>query len=946
MDLIVPETLGEAATTRNSKATYYDINGLLVSAPANTVRYGYSVKELRNFVKQSANFKSSEWSKFNCTVADITSADPFGIAGVQKVMEDATTGTHFMDQSVPFECLRTYTRTAYFKAAERSSILLEFYPKPTAGASQANKAAVVFNASTGVFSSPSVANMTQSYSAENVGNGWWRVRQTVRLNVELEGVTDGYYRFVMLNAAGSNTFTGDIAAGIFLFGPQWERGETASAYISTPVTRLRYPVVETTSITNHLPFSDMYPAWHFGAHQGTDFFPYAGTAPDGSMRAVKMVEDSANTYHYYTSSGLTVESAPEKFFSVYVKPMERTKLAIEGWATSQLSFAQFDLDTGAITGQTGAAANGGAKIEYVFNGWWRVGIKVGAATGFRLVLLNSANTSLYQGDGHSGIMMWGFQLEAGSDWTSYVQSEETFNNRNFYSATYYNSQGYVAYSGEDGQPVTVPRETYNPELLTVPPKLLVELATINFAGNGVNTVDTDTMSQGTKNVTNSGTSVDTPLGVQKNDIRYTSSTSDGWISFPCSIPSSLYTAGVPSKVGFSVWIRSSTAKTINLYIINPSNGSTISQRAVNIKTTWSRVYCAATLNQREFTVQIGGGGTWNTASGAIDLFGTQVEVLPTGRAGYSSYKRVSSSSGTGATRGADVFTQAIGSRAADTNFGGLLYSNVPENDYPAWSASTAYSANTTVIAGHKIYTSLQSSTGVNPTTNNSSPPYWSLMGPTNKYAMVDSQVGTQTKQASYLEAQLFVPVLDSVCFLNIEASLITVQVRNSENLVIYNKSADVSGAVDGVQITDIAFTDIPTTRGGCVWIYMSSAIGDVKVGNIVLGSKFYIGSTETSPTIGIVDYSVKTVDAFGNPTLTPRPFSKRMNAKALLDTNRVDLITRKLASIRAKPCVWNGNNSTGSQSTSLIVYGYYKDFEIEIAWTTKSYLNVTIEGLI
>ena len=49
-----------------------------------------------------------------------------------------------------------------------------------------------------------------------------------------------------------------------------------------------------------------------------------------------------------------------------------------------------------------------------------------------------------------------------------------------------------------------------------------------------------------------------------------------------------------------------------------------------------------------------------------------------------------------------------------------------------------------------------------------------------------------------------------------------------------------------------------------------------------------------------------------------------------------------LADYRATPLVWIGSENAYQ---SLIVFGYYKDFEIDIAFPTVSYCTLSIEGM-
>ena len=95
--------------------------------------------------------------------------------------------------------------------------------------------------------------------------------------------------------------------------------------------------------------------------------------------------------------------------------------------------------------------------------------------------------------------------------------------------------------------------------------------------------------------------------------------------------------------------------------------------------------------------------------------------------------------------------------------------DVPENDYAEWSVGTTYALGDRVIlaATHRIYESLQASnTGNSPTALASA--FWIDAGPTNRWAVFDTSVSTQTVQASNITYTL-IPneAINSIGILNI-----------------------------------------------------------------------------------------------------------------------------------------------------------------------------------
>ena len=86
----------------------------------------------------------------------------------------------------------------------------------------------------------------------------------------------------------------------------------------------------------------------------------------------------------------------------------------------------------------------------------------------------------------------------------------------------------------------------------------------------------------------------------------------------------------------------------------------------------------------------------------------------------------------------------------------LLSSSVSEDDAPAWASEAAYGAGDSVVYGHEVYKAVGASTGKQPDLHcEGTDAVWRLMGPTNRYAMLDQYVSTQTVAPADAETLTF-----------------------------------------------------------------------------------------------------------------------------------------------------------------------------------------------
>lgn len=290
----------------------------------------------------------------------------------------------------------------------------------------------------------------------------------------------------------------------------------------------------------------------------------------------------------------------------------------------------------------------------------------------------------------------------------------------------------------------------------------------------------------------------------------------------------------------------------------------------------------------------------------------------------------------------------------------LAASNVGEADQLPWAAGTTYAAGARVIAAHRIYESaVADNLGEDPAAGLGK---WIDTGPTNRWAMFDHALGTATTGTSQIIVELTPETaITGLAVLDTDAGSIRVQapgydrtqLRGGDNAettaVLFLDLVAAAGATVFVTIGAAGGPAIPRTwTDGAAWVDAETwqdasyapGPGPVSIGTLLLGRAVPLGVTEAAPTAGIIDYSRKEVDEFGTATVVPRAWAKRMAAKALIRTDALDLVANRIAGVRARPSLW----IAAAELDSLTVYGFYKDFSIEVG-ETVSKLSLSIEGL-
>jgi hypothetical protein len=248
--------------TRDGAASYIDRDGVLQvnGAPANQPRVGFNyepdsdgvlqlvqgitVEEQRtNLLLRSEEFDSASWEKIVATLTANQIAAPSGDTTAALLTGAAGFNIKRLRQNnIATTSLGPWTFSVWLKRNTANSVLLILFDNTSSNTMRAT-----FNFSTGAVVTSQGGTVTDlSASAENFGNGWYRVSLTGRFTTALTVISpqiwlDGF------------TFT-NSETSFYVWGAQLEAGDYATSYIRTTTAAVTRPA-DLLSFNTEVPSS-------------------------------------------------------------------------------------------------------------------------------------------------------------------------------------------------------------------------------------------------------------------------------------------------------------------------------------------------------------------------------------------------------------------------------------------------------------------------------------------------------------------------------------------------------------------------------------------------------------------------------------------------------------------------------------------------------------------
>lgn len=293
----------------------------------------------------------------------------------------------------------------------------------------------------------------------------------------------------------------------------------------------------------------------------------------------------------------------------------------------------------------------------------------------------------------------------------------------------------------------------------------------------------------------------------------------------------------------------------------------------------------------------------------------------------------------------------------------LLSSSLSAVSAPAWSASSTYAKGDRVQVGVRTYQALQGANqGKDPllASNNL---WWVDAGPTNRWAMFDQEINTQSVATApgglgsvEISVTLAPGMCNSLAVLEMVANEVEISVIDGDYAgaqQVYAKTIGLDNTIifdwysyffePPTRLTEVTLQDLPPYGSARITVTVRGS-GEVRVGSVLVGTTYTLGDLNYGARMGINDYSKKSTNDFGAVTIIKRSFSKRADIPLTFDTENLERVYRLLADLRSTVCLWLGSDD--ERLSPLNILGFYKEFQIEMKIRNLNYCTLSIEGMI
>lgn len=286
-------------------------------------------------------------------------------------------------------------------------------------------------------------------------------------------------------------------------------------------------------------------------------------------------------------------------------------------------------------------------------------------------------------------------------------------------------------------------------------------------------------------------------------------------------------------------------------------------------------------------------------------------------------------------------------------------STAPENDYQVWSGATTFANGDFCISTvtHRVYQSQQAgNVNRDPTdvrNRSGSTIYWTDYGPTNRWAMFDAEISTQTVVASPLTVVMRPGAFTDLYFDGLDSSAIAVTVKDAPGgNIVYSHSGSLEGSEPQdydeyffdpfSPKTDLLLSGIEQYNSAELTLTLTGT-APVKCGVVAIGSLINFGKTLQGGKAKPKTYSYIKTDEFGVTKIVRRKATTDLSLTALVERSDANRVLSTMESMLDIPSFWMG--SSQDDLRGLRKFGLASG-ELSYDHPTHCILSLTVQGIL
>lgn len=266
---------------------------------------------------------------------------------------------------------------------------------------------------------------------------------------------------------------------------------------------------------------------------------------------------------------------------------------------------------------------------------------------------------------------------------------------------------------------------------------------------------------------------------------------------------------------------------------------------------------------------------------------------------------------------------------------GALYSvtangvELAQDTNPAWSSTPTYTADQMVYKGNRVYAATGKAGNkekdpellVNQFNAAGEANFWIDVGPTNRTAMFDGQITTQSAIASPAVITLRPGAFNGFALFGIDADSYSIEVRDEPggNIIYSEPMTPLEGSMPGdyyeyffdrfKPLTQFIRSGIEPYGSSEIKLTLNKGTGPVKLGMFAIGDLKPMGLPQRDAVVSPGGFSYFKQDAYGNATIKKRPNATSMTISCVMDRDLANVVKADIDSISATPVVVVGSEA-------------------------------------